>query len=100
MRAFQWQENRDYSKIIEGKYSNRHHVASFVGYFPAHDPKVVITVVVDEPKMTKRSSGLRGVVAAPSFQKVGKGIINYWGLKPENNEQTVASHAQYKNRAL
>ena len=87
-------------KIIEGKYSNRHHVASFVGYFPAHDPKVVITVVVDEPKMTKGLLGYGGVVAAPSFQKVGKGIINYWGLKPENNEQTLASHAQYKNRAL
>ena len=27
-------------KIIEGKYSNRHHVASFVGYFPAHDPRL------------------------------------------------------------
>ena len=39
-------------KIIDGRYSNRHHVASFSGYFPANDPKVAITIVVDEPKMS------------------------------------------------
>ena len=87
-------------KLIEGKYSNRHHVASFVGYFPAHDPKVVITVVVDEPKMKKGILGYGGVVAAPSFQRVGKGIISYWGLKPESKSQMVASHSEYINCAL
>ena len=51
-------------KLIDGKYSNRHHVASFVGYFPASEPKVVITVVVDEPKMKKGLLGYGGVVAA------------------------------------
>ena len=87
-------------KLIDGKYSNRHHVASFVGYFPAHDPKVVITVVVDEPKMSNGLLGYGGVVAAPSFQRVGKGIISYWGLKPESKSQMVASRAELKERAL
>ena len=87
-------------KLIDGKYSNRHHVASFVGYFPAHDPKVVITVVVDEPKMKKGLLGYGGVVAAPSFQRVGKRIISYWGLKPENEDRMVVSGAGFKPRAL
>ena len=87
-------------KIIEGKYSNRHHVASFVGYFPANDPRVVITVVVDEPKMKKGFLGYGGVVAAPSFQRVGEGIISYWGLKPESKDNEVASRTRFKAQAL
>ena len=89
-------------KIIDGKYSNRHHVASFVGYFPSNDPKVVITVVVDEPKMKKGLLGYGGVVAAPAFQRVGKGIISYWGLKPEKKEkgEVVASRSKFSPRAL
>jgi len=69
-------------KLIEGRYSNRHHVASFVGFFPADDPKIVITVVVDEPKMKKGLTGYGGSVAAPAFQRLGKKIIAYMGLKP------------------
>lgn len=87
-------------KIIEGKYSNRHHVASFVGYFPANDPRVVITVVVDEPKMKKGFLGYGGVVAAPSFQRVGEGIISYLGLKPESKDNEVASRTRFKAQAL
>ena len=70
-------------KLIEGRYSNRHHVASFVGFFPAQDPKIVITVVVDEPKMKKGLTGYGGSVAAPAFQRLGKKIIAYMGLKPK-----------------
>jgi len=73
-------------KLIEGRYSNRHHVASFVGFFPAQDPKIVITVVVDEPKMKKGLTGYGGSVAAPAFQRLGKKIIAYMGLKPKPPE--------------
>ncbi len=73
-------------KLIEGRYSNRHHVASFVGFFPADDPKVVITVVVDEPKMKDGRTGYGGSVSAPAFQRLGKQIIGYLGLKPKPPE--------------
>ena len=73
-------------KLIEGRYSNRHHVASFVGFFPAEDPKVVITVVVDEPKMKNGGTGYGGSVSAPAFQRLGKRIIGYLGLKPKPTE--------------
>src|SRR5690606_5473128 len=30
-------------KLINGRYSNRNHVGSFVGFFPASRPRVVVT---------------------------------------------------------
>ncbi len=69
-------------KIIDGKYSNRHHVASFAGYFPAEKPEIMITVVVDEPKMKSGRLGYGGSVAGPVFQKISQQIISYLGLKP------------------
>ena len=86
-------------KIIEGRYSNRHHVASFVGYFPAESPKIAITVVVDEPKMKKGTLGYGGSVAAPSFRRVGKKIIAYLGLEPPVPKE-FATRFEGGNRAL
>jgi len=55
-------------------------VASFAGFLPAHDPKVVIIVAVDEPK-TKYWGGS---VAAPVFKDIAQQVINYYGI-PSNN---------------
>jgi cell division protein FtsI/penicillin-binding protein 2 len=73
-------------KIIDGKYSNRHHVASFCGYLPADDPLVAVTVLVDEPNMSKGRLGYGGSVAGPAFQRVAKKIIGYMGIKPKPTE--------------
>ena len=83
-------------KIIDGKYSNRHHVASFSGYFPADNPAVMITIVVDEPKMKKGRLGYGGSVAGPSFQRIGKQIISYLGLKPVNKKDIVRTEVAKK----
>jgi cell division protein FtsI/penicillin-binding protein 2 len=72
-------------KIIDGKYSSNHHVASFSGYFPADNPEVVITVVVDEPIMKKGRLGYGGSVAGPSFKKIANRIISYFGIQPNEN---------------
>lgn len=73
-------------KIIDGKYSSNHHVASFSGYFPADNPKAVITVVVDEPKMKKGRLGYGGSVAGPSFKKIASRLISYFGIQPNQKE--------------
>ncbi len=75
-------------KIIDGRYSNRHHVASFSGYFPASDPRVVITVIVDEPASSGPSYG--GVVAAPGFRRIGVELIPYLGIEATRPEQVLA----------
>lgn len=50
-----------------GGYSREKYVASFIGFAPADCPRVVIAVVVDEPK--GRTYG--GEVAAPVFAAIG-----------------------------
>ncbi|MEW6609568.1 MAG: penicillin-binding transpeptidase domain-containing protein [bacterium] len=61
-----------------GKYSPDKFIASFIGYLPADDPKVIILVIVDEPKGTYWG----GTIAAPTFKKVAKRIISYMGILP------------------
>ena len=80
-------------KIIDGKYSNRHHVASFAGYFPAENPSIMITIVVDEPKMSKGRLGYGGSVAGPAFREIGQQIISYMGIEPtpRNKEEKTKS---------
>ena len=77
-------------KLINGKYSRSHHVGSFVGFFPAEKPKIVITVVVDEAKMKRGMLGYGGTVAAPAFQNVAKKIISYLGIEPKKKDIKVA----------
>lgn len=59
--------------IASGKY-----VASFVGYFPADNPKYLALVIIDEPQGEYYGS----TVAAPYAKQVFEGIINVKGLKP------------------
>ncbi len=58
-------------RIAAGKY-----VASFVGYFPADDPKYLALVVIDEPKGEYYGS----TVAAPYAKQVFEGIIKLKGM--------------------
>lgn len=76
-------------KIIDGKYSSSHHVASFSGFFPADNPRAVITVVVDEPKMKKGKLGYGGSVAGPSFKNIATRLISYFGIQPKSKELSL-----------
>ncbi len=68
-------------KIIDGKYSNSHYVASFVGFFPASRPEVVLSVIVDDAKLQGRmASG--AAVSAPSFHHIAEQLIQYLDIKP------------------
>jgi len=57
--------------IAHGKY-----VASFIGYFPANDPKYLALVIIDEPVGQYYGS----LVAAPYAKQVFQGIIDIKGL--------------------
>lgn len=52
-------------KVINGAYAAGAYRASFVGFFPADDPRVALIVVMDEPE----SSIYGGSVAAPVFRR-------------------------------
>ena len=53
-------------KVVNGRYSMDHYVASFMGFAPVQHPRLVVVVVLDEP----RSAHTGGVVAAPVFREV------------------------------
>lgn len=68
-------------KIVDGRYTQHEHIASFSGFFPAHDPRIVITVIVDNARM--QGVGFGGLVAAPAFREIAEQIITYLSI-PES----------------
>lgn len=66
-----------------GRYSLDKYIASFVGFVPAKDPVVTISVVVDEPMLDHAG----GNVAAPVFRRVAEMVLKYKGLKPNGTSK-------------
>lgn len=58
-----------------GEYTERY-VASFIGFLPASDPRVVVAVMLDEPRTV-----YGGVAAAPLFQEVALYAIQRLGIE-------------------
>ena len=70
-------------KLIGGRYSERHHVSSFVGFFPASRPQVAIAVIVDDADAHCKGGIAYGhIVAAPSFKHIAEQLIQYLDIKP------------------
>jgi cell division protein FtsI (penicillin-binding protein 3) len=63
---------------VKGGYSKDKFVASFVGFAPARHPRLLVTVMVDEP----HGEIYGGVVAAPAFQDITKFALPYLGIPP------------------
>src|SRR4029450_10572728 len=51
-------------KAIKGGYSKTDFIASFIGFAPAKDPRLLVAVMVDTP----RGDYYGGTVAAPAFE--------------------------------
>ncbi len=54
-------------KFIEGHYQTGSYTASFAGFFPANDPKVVCVVMLDNPREGGYTGGL---ASAPIFRAI------------------------------
>jgi cell division protein FtsI/penicillin-binding protein 2 len=62
-----------------GRYSDEDYVSSFVGFAPAKRPKLLIAVMVDEPK----GAIYGGEVAAPAFGKIAQFALPYLRIPPK-----------------
>ena len=62
-----------------GRYSTSRYVASFVGLVPATKPRLVIMVMVDEP----RGNIYGGVVAAPAFKEIARFNLQHLEVPPD-----------------
>lgn len=67
-------------KYINGKYRKDKDLASFVGIAPASQPRLVVAVQIDEPKLD--SSG--GRAAAPVFSKVMTESLRLLDVPPDD----------------
>jgi cell division protein FtsI (penicillin-binding protein 3) len=66
-------------KAENGGYSETDFVASFIGYAPARNPRLLVAVMVDEP----RGSIYGGVVAAPAFERIMEFALPYLKIPPQ-----------------
>src|SRR5438552_3877660 len=69
-------------KAGNGHYLPGKYVASFIGFFPADDPQVCISVVLDDPKQGYYG----GQTAAPAFRRIAEQVASYLKIKPDVEE--------------
>ena len=81
-----WKFNSVSKSIDSSKY-----ISSFIGFAPADDPRVVIAVVIDEPKVGARDGG---GVAAPIFKQIAEQILPELGVKPDGSSIRDSDVAQ------
>jgi cell division protein FtsI/penicillin-binding protein 2 len=65
-------------KVVDGTYSETQYIASFAGFAPADDPRLLAAVIVDDPK----GDYYGGSVAAPAFGKIAAFALPYLGIAP------------------
>jgi cell division protein FtsI/penicillin-binding protein 2 len=63
----------------DGTYSETKFVASFIGFAPAQDPRLLVSVIVDQPQ----GDIYGGSVAAPAFGKIAAFALPYLGVPTE-----------------
>ena len=66
-------------KPENGTYSETDFVASFIGFAPARNPRLLVSVMVDEP----RGDIYGGTVAAPAFERIMEFALPYLKIPPE-----------------
>jgi cell division protein FtsI/penicillin-binding protein 2 len=82
-------QKAEHGMYVPGKY-----FSSFIGFFPADNPELCISVTMDEPKQ----GYFGGQTAAPVFKQIAERAANYLNIRPEDGDlpsapDTVAAPA-------
>jgi cell division protein FtsI (penicillin-binding protein 3) len=72
-------------KLEKGQYVNKY-VASFVGFAPVSDPRIIIAVMIDEPSNGKHYAG---AVAAPVFASVAANALRALNVAPDSSVTNI-----------
>ena len=70
---------------VPGGYSATDYTASFVGFFPARDPRICILVALEAPRPNYHG----GTVAAPVFAKIGAATARYLEIPPDHPDEII-----------
>ena len=82
-------------KLIDGRYSDTDHNASFVGFVPSRRPRFVVLVMIDNPRSTvingtRRRAYTGGAVAAPIFRRIAEASLRHLAV-PRNVDPIPAA---------
>ncbi|HWU98937.1 MAG TPA: penicillin-binding protein 2 [Oxalicibacterium sp.] len=72
-------------KIEHGKYVKKY-VASFVGFAPVSDPRIIVAVMIDEPSVGQHYGGQ---VAGPIFSAVTANALRALNVAPDSSVTNV-----------
>jgi cell division protein FtsI (penicillin-binding protein 3) len=81
-------------KAVGGRYGNKY-VASFIGVVPTDRPRLVISVIVDEPEPIHKG----GIVAAPVFKEIAEAALKYLAV-PARPDLLAAKNEKGKSKNL
>ncbi|HEY2811489.1 MAG TPA: penicillin-binding protein 2 [Rhabdochlamydiaceae bacterium] len=75
-------------KIVNGTYSKKNHISTFVGFAPLYNPRFVLLIAIDEPEFKfipgVGRNQLGGNCAAPAFREIGLRTLQYLGVEPDD----------------
>ena len=80
-------------KYINKRYSKDHKVVSFIGIAPAMNPRLVVAVMIDDPKVAKASGGR---LAAPLFAKIMANALRVLDIAPDN----IAKNTVFESKLI
>jgi cell division protein FtsI/penicillin-binding protein 2 len=72
-------------KVEGGVYVHGKYVSSFIGFFPADNPELCISIVMDEPK----EGYYGGAVAGPVFKQIAERAASYLNIRPDIGEPAL-----------
>jgi len=78
-------------KAEHGIYAPGKYFASFIGFFPADNPELCISIMLDEPDLRRGYYG--GQIAAPIFRQIAERAANYLNIPPDTNKEDSKSNA-------
>jgi penicillin-binding protein 2B len=76
----------------EKTYSTNKWVISFIGYAPVENPKILVTLIADQPDLDGNYH-LGGQVLAPAFKDIVGESLQYMGVKSSKQTQMVPKEA-------
>ena len=74
-------------KVENGVYAEHKFYSSFIGFFPADNPELCISIVMDEPK----EGYYGGQVCGPVFKDIAERCASYLNIPADKNLQPAAS---------
>ena len=86
-------------KVVNGKYSSKKKLNSFLSAFPINDPRYVMLVMIDEPQpLEGQKAATAGLNTAPTTAAIIRRVATTLGVSPRlPDEIPVLTEIDYRN---